>query len=60
MKLLKQLTVAFCLSCLLLIHAPFSVLAEELFPDLSGADLQLQIAREFTPERTLGFDILPS
>ena len=55
MKLLKQLTVAFCLSCLLLIHAPFSVLAEELFPDLSGADLQLKIAREFTPERTLGY-----
>ena len=55
MKLLKQLTVAFCLSCLLLINAPCSVMAEQLFPDLSGADLQLKIAQEFTPEQTLGY-----
>ena len=55
MKLLKQLTVAFCLSCLLLIKTPFSVMAEELFPDLSGTDLQLKIAQEFSPEQTLGY-----
>ena len=55
MKLLKQLTIAFCLSCLLLVNAHFSVLADELFPDLSGADLQLKIAEEYTPDQTLGY-----
>ncbi len=55
MKLLKQLIIAFCLSCLLLLNAPASVLADELFPDLTGASLQLKIATEYTPNQTLGY-----
>ena len=56
MKLLKQLAIVFCLSCLiLLINIPGNVLADELFPDLSGAALQQKIADEYTPAQTLGY-----
>ncbi len=56
MKLLKQLAIVFCLSCLMLLaNTPGNVLADELFPDLSGAALQHKIAEEYTPTQTLGY-----
>ncbi len=47
--------VAFFISCLLLVNVPLNVLADELYPDLNGAELQLKIAEEYTPEQTLGY-----
>ncbi len=56
MKLFKQLAIAFCLSCLiLLVNNPCTVLADELFPNLRGTDLQQKIAEEYTPDKTLGY-----
>lgn len=55
MKLLKKLIIIFTFNFLLLLNTFSSVLADELFPDLSGADLQLKIAEEYTPEKTLGY-----
>ena len=55
MKLFKQLIIVFSFSFLLLINTPFNVLASELFPDLSGADLQSKIAEEYAPRQTLGY-----
>ena len=56
MKLLKQLAIAFCLSCLiLLVNTPGTVLADELLSNLSGAALQQKIADEYTPDQTLGY-----
>ncbi len=57
MKSLKKLAIAFCLSCLiLLVNTPGNVLADGIFPDLSGAALQKKIAEEYTPDKTLGYD----
>ena len=56
MKLLKQLAIAFCLSCLILLaYTPSNVLAAQLFPDLNGSALQEKIADEYTPKETLGY-----
>ena len=56
MKLLKKLAITFCLSCLiLLVNTPYNVLADELFPNLKGTDLQQKIAEEYTPDQTLGY-----
>ena len=46
---------AFLISCLLLINVPLNVLADELYPELKGAELQIKIAQEYTPEQTLGY-----
>lgn len=50
-----QLTIIFGLGCLLLVNSPLDALADELFPDLQGAELQLKIAEEYTPEQPLGY-----
>ena len=50
-----QLLIALGLGCLLLGIFPLSALADELFPNLKGAELQLKIAEEYTPEQTLGY-----
>ena len=38
-----------------LISFPFSVLADEIFPDLSGAKLQQKIAQDYAPVQVLGY-----
>ena len=50
-----QLTIILGLGCLLLFNSPSAALADELYPDLQGAELQLKIAEEYTPEQTLGY-----
>ncbi len=55
MKILKQVVIIFFLSFLLLINTSLDVIADELFPDLSGADLEFKIAQEYAPEQTLGY-----
>ena len=54
MKLIQRITIAFCLSFLLGLNLPFAALAEGIFPNLSGADLQQKIAENGSPEATLG------
>jgi len=55
MQLFKQLIIGFCLSCLLVINYPCTVLANEISPDLSGAELLQKIAQDYAPEQTLGY-----
>ena len=55
MKLIQRITIAFCLSFLLCLNLPFAALADGIFPNLSGADLQQKIAEEYSPEATLGY-----
>ncbi len=54
MKLIKQLTIAICIGCLILINNPLNALAEEIFPELSGAELLSKVAQEYKGE-TLGY-----
>ncbi|MGB5633295.1 MAG: endonuclease [Waterburya sp.] len=54
-KLFKQITTIFCLCCFLVVNNSSRVLADGLFPDLDGAALESEIAREYSPERTLGY-----
>jgi endonuclease I len=55
MTLLRQLTIIFCLSCLLLFtFAPIAT-AEEILTELIGSDLLSQIAQEYVPDSTLGY-----
>ena len=57
MKLLKQIIIAICLSCLLLLTStPSNVLADDIFPTLSGAALQKNVADEYTPERIVDYN----
>lgn len=54
MKLIKQLTIAICIGCLILINNPLNALAEEIFPELRGAELLSKVAQEYEGE-TLGY-----
>ena len=54
-KLFRQITIIFCICCFIVVNNSSLVLAEELFPDLDGAALELAIANEYTPETTLGY-----
>ncbi len=55
MQSFKQLIIGFCLSCLFLINFPFRVLANEILPDLSGAELLQKVAQDSAPDQTLGY-----
>ena len=50
-----RIAIVFCLSCLMLVSSPLNVLADELYLDLKGAELQFKIAEEYSPEQTLGY-----
>ena len=39
----------------MLVSSPLNVLADELYLDLKGAELQFKIAEEYSPEQTLGY-----
>lgn len=39
----------------MLVSSPLKALADELYPDVNGVDLQLKIAEEYSPEQTLGY-----
>lgn len=55
-KLLKQILITLiCFCCFLIVNHPAIVLAEELFPELEGVALESAVAREYTPESTLGY-----
>ncbi|MEL6438224.1 MAG: endonuclease [Cyanobacteria bacterium J06621_8] len=59
-KTLKQIitkTIAILsLCCWFIMAQPGTLLAEEIFPALTGAELEEAIAREYRPETSLGYD----
>ena len=54
-KILKKLTIIFCIVTVFLFCKPYETKAEKLFPELNSSDLISAIAQEYTPESTLGY-----
>ncbi|MGK7872918.1 MAG: endonuclease I family protein [Xenococcaceae cyanobacterium] len=63
MQSIKKIIRGFCLGCLLLINFLPNALAdnsgeqlEAILPDLSGPELLQEVAKEYAPEQTLGYN----